>query len=65
MLTIREAPDSTNDLTLSLDAFVRSIKVRRNTPHSLFLGAGAVGQFWRSIGRGVHLGMEARYLPNK
>ena len=41
MLTIREAPDSTNDLTLSLDAFVRSIKVRRNTPHSLFLGAGA------------------------
>lgn len=32
------APD---DLVLSLDAFVRSIGVRRTTPHALFLGAGA------------------------
>lgn len=29
------------DLTLSLDAFVRSVGVRRATPHALFLGAGA------------------------
>ena len=30
-----------NDLSLSLDAFVRSIGVRRTIPHALFLGAGA------------------------
>jgi hypothetical protein len=30
-----------DDLVLSLDALVRSIGVRRTTPHSLFLGAGA------------------------
>lgn len=34
-----EAGDS--DFSLSLDAFVRSIGVRRDTPHALFLGAGA------------------------
>src|SRR5882724_11734404 len=28
-------------LMLSLDAFVRSIGVRRTTPHALFIGAGA------------------------
>jgi hypothetical protein len=30
-----------DDLTLSLDAFIRSVGVRRATPHTLFLGAGA------------------------
>lgn len=30
-----------NDIVLSLDAFVRSVGVRRATPHALFLGAGA------------------------
>lgn len=30
-----------DDLVLSLDAFVRSIGVKRTTPHALFLGAGA------------------------
>jgi hypothetical protein len=30
-----------DDCILSLDAFVRSIGVRRTTPHALFLGAGA------------------------
>ena len=30
-----------DDLTLPLDAFVRSVGVNRNSPHSLFLGAGA------------------------
>jgi SIR2-like domain len=30
-----------NDLSLSLDAFVRSLGVRRTIPHALFLGAGA------------------------
>ena len=29
------------DLTLSVDAFVRSIAVNRHSPHALFLGAGA------------------------
>lgn len=29
------------DLTLSLDAFVRSVGINRTTPHALFLGAGA------------------------
>lgn len=33
-------PDE-DDLTLSLDAFVRSVGVRRTTQHALFLGAGA------------------------
>lgn len=41
MQTISEATLSTSDFLLPLDAFVRSIKVRRNSPHSLFLGAGA------------------------
>ena len=36
------APDAGDTgLSLSLDAFVRSVGVRRNTPHALFLGAGA------------------------
>jgi len=36
------APDAGDTgLSLSLDAFVRSVGVRRNTPHVLFLGAGA------------------------
>ncbi len=29
------------DLVLSVDAFVRSVGVKRSTPHALFLGAGA------------------------
>ena len=29
------------DLTLSLDAFIRSFEINRRTPHALFLGAGA------------------------
>jgi hypothetical protein len=33
-------PDK-DDLSLSLDAFVRSIGVRRTIPYALFLGAGA------------------------
>jgi hypothetical protein len=33
-------PDK-DDLIISLDAFVRSVGVRRTTPHALFLGAGA------------------------
>lgn len=33
--------DNAPDIELSLDAFVRSIGVRRGTPHALFLGAGA------------------------
>ena len=35
-----EAPEA-EDLTLSLDAFIRSVAVRRATAHALFLGAGA------------------------
>ena len=35
-----EAPES-EDLTLSLDAFIRSVAVRRATAHAMFLGAGA------------------------
>lgn len=31
---------SEDDLVLSLDAFIRSIAVRLNTPHAVFLGAG-------------------------
>ena len=40
MLT-NDAFSPADDLILTLDAFVRSIKVRRTTPHALFLGAGA------------------------
>src|SRR5436309_5449458 len=29
------------DLSISLEAFVRSISINRDTPHSLFLGAGS------------------------
>ena len=29
------------DVALALDAFVRSIRVSRHSPHALFLGAGA------------------------
>jgi len=36
-----------DSVTMPLDAFVRSISVNRDTPHSLFLGAGA------SIGSGI------------
>src|SRR5580704_16301380 len=36
-----EAPDAGDTEPLSLDAFVRSVGVRRKTPHALFLGAGA------------------------
>jgi hypothetical protein len=35
------ADSSGTDFSLSLDAFVRSIGVRRDTPHAVFLGAGA------------------------
>jgi hypothetical protein len=38
MTVLKEAAQ---DMTLSLDAFIRSIGVRRTNPHSLFLGAGA------------------------
>jgi len=47
VLTGRDGPDATrrsaepDDCILSLEAFVRSIGVRRTTPHALFLGAGA------------------------
>lgn len=34
-------PSQENDLILTLDAFVRSIGIKRTTPHALFLGAGA------------------------
>lgn len=37
MTVLKEAAQ---DMTLSLDAFIRSIGVRRTNPHSLFLGAG-------------------------
>ena len=30
-----------DDLALTLDAFVRAIGIRKNTPHAMFLGAGA------------------------
>lgn len=30
-----------SDMVMPLDAFVRSISINRDTPHSLFLGAGA------------------------
>ena len=40
-LAIGPAEAGDTDVTLSLDAFVRSIGVRRDTPHALFLGAGA------------------------
>jgi len=33
--------NSSEDIVLQLDAFVRSIGVRRTAPHALFLGAGA------------------------
>lgn len=36
-----EAGPEEDGLTLSLDAFVRSVGVRRARPHALFLGAGA------------------------
>ena len=39
-----------NHFSLSLDAFVRSIGVRRDTPHALFLGA-ALDQFRPSFGQ--------------
>jgi hypothetical protein len=32
---------SSNDLTLTLDAFIRSVAVNRRSPHAFFLGAGA------------------------
>ena len=35
------ATSEEEDFVLSLDAFVRSVGVRRTTPHALFLGAGA------------------------
>lgn len=33
--------ENTEDMMLQLDAFIRSIGVKRTTPHSIFLGAGA------------------------
>jgi hypothetical protein len=39
--TVAANRSENSDLFLSLDAFVRSVGVRRNTPHALFLGAGA------------------------
>ena len=41
MKTVRDVTHPTDDLTLPLDAFVRSIGVRSTTPHTFFLGAGA------------------------
>ncbi|WP_395664432.1 SIR2 family protein [Methylocella sp.] len=38
---LKAAPREKEDVSLSLDAFVRSIGVRRAAPHALFLGAGA------------------------
>ena len=38
---VAEATGDEETLTLSLDAFVRSVGVRSATPHALFLGAGA------------------------
>lgn len=39
--TVAANCSESNDLFLSLDAFVRSVGVRRTIPHTLFLGAGA------------------------
>ena len=49
-----------DDLTLFLDAFVRSIGVRRASPFAMFLGAERVDHFRRAFGPDVHLGMEAQ-----
>jgi hypothetical protein len=35
------AEGEAHDFVLTLDAFVRSIRVKRSTPHALFIGAGA------------------------
>jgi len=41
MLTKAVEEQASEDIVLSLDAFVRSIGVRRSTPFAMFLGAGA------------------------
>jgi hypothetical protein len=44
MTLLRAAPTVTEaeeNLELSLDAFIRSVGVKRGVPHALFLGAGA------------------------
>ena len=41
MTTTLNELNPTEDLILSMDAFVRSIGIRRTTPHAFFLGAGA------------------------
>src|SRR5436305_5406575 len=38
---VRSLLGATPDMTLSLDALVRSVALRSSEPHSLFLGAGA------------------------
>ena len=38
---IAEKPNAPEDTVFQLDAFVRSIGIRRTSPHALFLGAGA------------------------
>ena len=41
MTTTRNELNPKEDFILSMDAFVRSIGIRRTTPHAFFLGAGA------------------------
>ena len=36
-----KAPTTCSDNVLALDAFVRAVGIKKNTPHALFLGAGA------------------------
>jgi hypothetical protein len=57
--------ENTTSLTLSLDAFVRSISINRATPHGFFLGAGASIQIWRPISRQLYLAVEARTVSNQ
>ena len=53
------------DLTLSLDAFVRSTALKRSAPHALFIGAGRVRQFPRALRGKMYPGVEAEHFRNE
>lgn len=57
--------ESENDIVLSLDAFVRSVGIRRAAPLSVFVGAGASIQFRPAVGADVYLGVEAQHFPHQ
>ena len=54
-----------DDLILPLDAFVRSIGIKRSRPAIHLCRCWSLDQFRLAIGADVYLGMETQHLPHQ